>query len=48
MVAQATLAGDYSDVAMVPVRPFNHSTRFVTVLRGVGGELKIVAWAINP
>ncbi len=47
--AQTTLGGNYSNIEIVPVRPFADSSRFVTVVRGTEtGELKISAWAVRP
>jgi hypothetical protein len=46
--AQATLGGDYTHVEMAPLRPVGDSARFVTLLRGVRGELKLVVWGVRP
>ena len=46
--AQATLGGHYTHVEIAPLRPVGDSARFVTVLRGVRGELKLVVWGVRP
>ena len=45
---QATLGGEYTQVEMAPLRPVGESARFVSVMRGIRGELKLVVWALNP
>jgi hypothetical protein len=45
--AQATMDGDFTDVEIAPIRPGDGFSRFVTALRGSGGNLKLVLWALD-
>ena len=46
--AQATLGGDYTHVEIASLRPAGDRARFVTALRGIRGELKLVVWGVRP
>jgi hypothetical protein len=46
-ISKATLGGEYTKVELVPLPSLNESARFVTVLRGIRGELKVVVWAMT-